>query len=82
VGADLGLLRGKQNEIEREGARMGVGHQGPGWVGSQAGPKTTARTTTNRNQIANQHPKRYGRAIKHNVRQINMLRHDATPTST
>ena len=42
VGADLGLLRGKQNEIEREwGAHGSVGHQGRagrgrarlGWAG-------------------------------------------------
>jgi hypothetical protein len=66
----------------------GGARQGPGQVGSQARPdrgpgrKPTARTTTNQNQTANRKPKRDGRAIEHNIRQINMLRHDATPMST
>jgi hypothetical protein len=67
------LLHGKQNEREREGARMGVwGRQGPGWVGSRAGPragqKPTARTTTNRKKNVNRKLKRDERAIKHKIR--------------
>jgi hypothetical protein len=41
-----------------------------------------ARTTTNRKKDVNRNPKQDGCAIKDNVRQINMLRHDATPMST
>jgi hypothetical protein len=77
---------GNKNEIERgRGRAWGRGaRQGPGWVGSRAGPdrKPTARTTTNRKKNANRKPKRDKRAIRHNIRQINMLRHDATPMST
>jgi hypothetical protein len=73
------------------GARQGWARSGPvtgqaasGRAGPGRGPdrglvqKHTAHTTTNRNQ----NTKRDGHAIKHNVRQINMLRHDATPMST
>jgi hypothetical protein len=59
------LLRGKQKMrgVGRQG-RAARGRAGLGWVGSQAGPdrgpgrKPTTRTTTNRNPIANQNPKR------------------------
>jgi hypothetical protein len=50
-----------------------VGAPGAG-SGHGLGQKPTARMTTNRNQIVNRKPKRDGRAIRHNIRQINMLR--------
>jgi hypothetical protein len=68
---------------------MGGGGGARGWAGSgRVGPdrglgqKPTARTTTNRKKSANRKPNRDGRVIRHNMRQINMLRHDATPMST
>jgi hypothetical protein len=82
------LLRGKIKWYrERDGAHGGGGGA-RGRARSRARPdrglgrKPTARTTTNRNQIANRKLKRDGRAIRHNIRQINMPRHDATPMST
>jgi hypothetical protein len=46
------LLRGKQNEIEREGAPWA---RVPGWagLGHRPGRKPTTHTTTNRNLIVN-----------------------------
>jgi hypothetical protein len=52
------LLREKQNEIEREGPRMGVWGARGARLGAGPGRKPTTRTTTYRNPIANQSPKR------------------------
>jgi hypothetical protein len=91
------LLCGKQNERERGDPHGGVGRQGRPGSGRVAGRtrgraantqhtrpliERKARMTTNRKKDMNRNPKQDGRAIKDNVRQINMLRHDATPMST
>jgi hypothetical protein len=53
------LLRGKQNEIEREGAHGGCGgargtRPGPGWAESRARVEAHTHTTTDRKPTANQ----------------------------
>jgi hypothetical protein len=69
----------KKNERERGGARMGGeapggARPGPDRFEPRAGPdrgpgrKSTARTTSNRHQIANRKPKRDGHMIRHNIR--------------
>jgi hypothetical protein len=66
--------------------RARLGRAGPGWAGSGrvAGQNPTARTTTDRNPIANQNPKRDEANTRLNTTsdKRNMLRHDATPMTT
>jgi hypothetical protein len=70
-------------EMVRHDGRWGCqGAHGGRWGCQGPGRKPTARTTTNRDQIVNQKPKQDGRAIRDNIRQINMVRHDATSMST
>jgi hypothetical protein len=74
------LLRGKQNEIEREGARTGLGWAGSGRAGTEAHNTRDhgSKPNTNRN------PKRGEMDVRLNTTsdKRNMLRHDATPMST
>jgi hypothetical protein len=88
------VAREKKMRLREEGAHGGWGARGrapgPGWGGLGHGPGQTAGRAgdplhawpQNENNIANQKPKRDGHAIRHNIRQRNMLRHDATPMST
>jgi hypothetical protein len=86
------LLRGKQIEIEREGAHMGGGgargmRPGPGRAGLgrvRLGLKPTTQATTDRKPNTNQNPKRGETDARLNTTsdKRNMLRYDATPMST
>jgi hypothetical protein len=67
-------MGGEALGLDRVGPRARPDH-GQGW-------KSTARTTSNRNQIANRKPKRDGRTIRHNIRQKQYAWHDATPISS
>jgi hypothetical protein len=62
------------------------GHAGQGWarLGWVAGRNPTARTTTDRNPIANRNPKRDKANTQLNTtsEKRNMLWHDATPMTT
>jgi hypothetical protein len=88
-------VREKSNERKRtgEGARLGsrgrqgrAGRSGPGraGLGHTAGQNPMARTTTDRKSNAKWNPKRdkATHAIKHEIRQRIMIRHDATLMST
>jgi hypothetical protein len=89
-----GCCAGKSNERKGEkgggvhrggtGARGAPGQAGPGRAGSRAG--TEAHNTRDHISDSNREPKsemrRDEHAIKHDIRQRNMLRHDATPMTT
>jgi hypothetical protein len=77
--------------MEGQGAKGARAKAGPSWawpgrarLGHTVGQNPVARTTTDRNPNAKQNPKRdeATHAIKHDIRQRNMPRHDATPMTT
>jgi hypothetical protein len=90
-GGGEGVVRGKNQmrEIERRGrAWGGPGARGPGpgqaGLGHVAGQNPMTCTTTDRNPIVNQNPKRDEANTRLNTTsdKRNMHRHDATPMST